>query len=118
MQKNKQRRITDKKDTSEIDFQILFSPFFSLLTPLLPLLLTQTHTPLLILCSHFGVHPALINYYFCGSYQTSAHKKVSGVLREWYHLLKGFGPAVVSSIVPRHRATAAWMGLRDLARPR
>lgn len=44
--------------------------------------------------------------------------QVSGILREQYHLLKGFGPAVGSSSVPRHRATAAWMGLRDLAQPR
>lgn len=31
---------------------------------------------------------------------------------------KGFGPAVGSSLMPRHTAAAASMGLRDLARPR
>lgn len=32
--------------------------------------------------------------------------------------LKGFGPAVGSSLMPRHPAAAASMDLRDLARPR
>lgn len=57
----------------------------------------------------FQVHPTLINDQFCSSSQTSTHIQLPGILREWYHLLK-------HSDLPRHRATAAWMGLRDLVR--
>lgn len=123
----KQKQITNCKQAKKKSLKYIFRSFFFLFEtyPSAPLFSpppnTNTHTPLLIpsylLLKFRG--PSRINKWSFLQLLSNISLYAGLLLSQGVvPPLKGFGPAVGSSLVPRHRAAAARMGLHDLARPR
>lgn len=83
----------------------------------------QTHTSpdFQVFAAHmWDFYPTFpVNNYLRSPYRSPAHSitQVSEI-HTGIPPLKGFGPAVGSSLIPGHTAAAASMDLHDLARPR